>query len=159
MGAARLSPHTGTGGTVDGSRIHSKQVICSRFQISPPLSVFLSLTICLSISVCRIFVLDIPNHAVMERLTNRQMDKVTGDRFHSVFNPAPAVERVQDRLTQHPRDNEDEVQRRLSRYHTYIEELTDFYVNAQTVPADQDIHTVFEMIESFLVNPIPKKYI
>jgi hypothetical protein len=46
----------------------------------------------------------------------------------------------------------------LSQYHAYVEELADLYTQGQQINADQDPHTVFECIESMIVNPLPKKF-
>ncbi|XP_041369348.1 adenylate kinase 8-like [Gigantopelta aegis] len=105
----------------------------------------------------RIFFLDVPNDSVLERLTLRRTDPVTGDRFHLLYNPPLSLE-VKERLEQHPTDNEDEVRRRLAMYHLEVEELGDLYVDGQHVNADQDPHTVFECLESVIVNPLPKRF-
>lgn len=57
---------------------------------------------------------------------------------------------------QHPRDMEDRVSERLEFYNSCVEELVECYSWGQHVNADQDPLTVFECIESMLVNPLPK---
>jgi len=74
-----------------------------------------------------------------------------------LYNP-PQTQEVKERLCQQPSDTEDAVRQRLAQYHTYVEEIADFYTEAQHVNADQDPHTVFECIESMVVNPLPKQY-
>jgi adenylate kinase len=67
---------------------------------------------------------------------------------------------VKERLQIRPGDSEEEVRKRLSNYNAYTEELDDYYGDtAQHVNADQDPHTVFESIESMIVNPIPKQFV
>ena len=118
----------------------------------------------LSIPVCnkgpvfsgRMFFLDVPNDSVMERLTLRATDPITGERYHVLYNP-PRTQEVKDRLQIHPCDEEEAVRKRLAEFATYREELSDFYVDAQHINADQDPHTVFECIESMVVNPLPKQ--
>ncbi|WAR01696.1 KAD8-like protein [Mya arenaria] len=105
----------------------------------------------------RVFFLDVPNDSVMERLTLRQSDPITGERYHMMYNP-PQTQEVKERLCQQPSDTEDAVRQRLAQYHTYVEEIADFYLDAQHVNADQDPHTVFECIESMVVNPLPKHF-
>ncbi|KAH3886530.1 hypothetical protein DPMN_010541 [Dreissena polymorpha] len=105
----------------------------------------------------RVFFLDVPNDSVMERLTLRQTDPITGERYHMLYNP-PQTQEVKERLLQHPSDTEDSVRQRLAQYHTYVEEIADYYVDAQHINADQDPHTVFECIESMVVNPLPKHF-
>ncbi|PIK58709.1 putative adenylate kinase 8-like [Apostichopus japonicus] len=104
----------------------------------------------------RVFFLDVPNDSVYERLTLRSLDVVTGQRYHSLYNPPRTVE-IKDRGLQQPKDAEEEVRQRLSAFYAYAEEIADFCEDAQHVNADQDPHTVFECIESMLVNPTPKK--
>ena len=59
---------------------------------------------------------------------------------------------------QSPKDVESAVNSRIAQYQAYIEEIAEYYEeSAQHINADQDIHTVFECIESIIVNPIPTK--
>lgn len=108
-------------------------------------------------SYFREFFLDVPNDSVLERLTNRVTDPVTGDHYHLLYNP-PRTQEVKERLQCRPSDSGTEVRKRLSQYHAYIEEIADYYGNAQHINADQDPHTVFECIESMIVNPLPKRH-
>ena len=103
----------------------------------------------------RVFCLDVPNDSVIERLTLRATDPVTGERYHLLYNPPPTAE-IKQWLEVDPRDQTDAVKKRLARYNAYTEELSDFYVDGQHINADQDPHTVFECIESMLVKPLPK---
>ena len=82
---------------------------------------------------------------------------MTGDRFHLLYNPPLSLE-VKERLVQHPKDSEEEVRKRLATYHLEVEELGDLYVDGQHVNADQDPHTVFECLESVIVDPLPKRF-
>ena len=56
---------------------------------------------------------------------------------------------------QHPHDTDQRVSQRLEVYREFVEDLTDIYEWGQHVNADQDPLTVFEVIESLLVNPLP----
>ncbi|KAK2170983.1 hypothetical protein NP493_1119g00051 [Ridgeia piscesae] len=103
----------------------------------------------------RVFCLDVPNDSVIERLTLRATDPVTGERYHILYNPPPTQE-IKERLVVDPRDQQDAVKKRLARYNAYMDELADFYTDSQHINADQDPHTVFECIESMLVKPLPK---
>lgn len=76
-------------------------------------------------------------------------------RYHSLYKPAPRVE-VHNRLQRDPKDAEETVQARLDMYHANAEELEEFYQDVIHVNADQDPYTVFEFIESCIVNPLPK---
>lgn len=74
-----------------------------------------------------------------------------------LYNP-PRSQEVKERLRCHPKDREESVRGRLASYYTFQEELNDYYLEAQHINADQDPHTVFENIESMIVNPLPKQY-
>lgn len=61
-------------------------------------------------------------------------------------------------LFQSAKDVEPAVSERMSQYQAFIEEIEEYYEDSgQHINADQDIHTVFECIESIIVNPIPQK--
>jgi len=105
----------------------------------------------------RVFFLDVPNDSVIERLTLRAMDPITGERYHTLYNP-PRSQEVKDRLWKNPADSEESVRKALSQYFAYVEELGDFYLEGQHVNADQDPHTVFECLESMICKPLPKSF-
>ncbi|KAK3611802.1 hypothetical protein CHS0354_040470 [Potamilus streckersoni] len=105
----------------------------------------------------RVFFLDVPNDSVIERLCSRATDPITGERYHTLYNP-PRTKEVKDRLQRHPSDSEDKVRHRLAQYHAYVEEIADFFIEAQHINADQDPHTVFECLESMIVNLLPKRF-
>ena len=47
---------------------------------------------------------------------------------------------------------------RIAQYQAYVEEIAEYYEHTgQHINSDQDIHTVFECIESIIVNPLPTK--
>lgn len=52
-----------------------------------------------------------------------------------------------------------QVRKRLAAFYAHQQDLQDYYNTAARVNADQDPHTVFEFIESTIVNPLPKKYV
>ncbi|XP_063792830.1 adenylate kinase 8 isoform X4 [Pseudophryne corroboree] len=103
----------------------------------------------------RVFFLDIPDDVAIERLSLRMTDPVSGERYHSLYKPAPRVE-VYKRLQRNPADSEKKVQERLDMYHANAEDLEEFYQDVFHVNADQDPYTVFEFIESCIVKPLPK---
>lgn len=74
-----------------------------------------------------------------------------------LYNP-PRTQEIKERLKKHPKDGEDAVRQRLAEYSAYVEEIADYYTDGQHVNADQDPHTVFECIESMIVNPLPKRF-
>lgn len=57
---------------------------------------------------------------------------------------------------QHPKDKEEVVEEKLAEYMSFYEELQEYYSTGYHVNAEQDYITVFEEIESFVVNPVPK---
>lgn len=59
-------------------------------------------------------------------------------------------------IVQSPGDTEEAVQKCLSEYNMYVDDLVDYYDEARHVNADQDPYTVQECVESFIVNPLPK---
>ncbi|XP_067825876.1 adenylate kinase 8 isoform X2 [Heptranchias perlo] len=104
----------------------------------------------------RVFFLDVPDDAAIERLTMRMTDQVTGERYHSIYKPAPSSE-VYGHCKINPKDSDENVQTALEVYHANVIELEQFYNPVIHVNADQDPHTVFEYIESCVVNPLPKE--
>lgn len=104
----------------------------------------------------RVFFLDLSEESIKERLTLRRLDPVSGERYHLLMKP-PASQEVLNRLEIYPRDTEQRVLQRLEVYRGFAEELMDCYEWGQHVNADQDPLTVFEVIESLLVNPLPNR--
>ncbi|XP_059148511.1 adenylate kinase 8-like [Physella acuta] len=105
----------------------------------------------------RVFFLDVPNDSVIERLTLRAMDPITGEKYHMLYNP-PINQEVKDRLWKNEKDNEENVRKLLGQFFAYMEELLDFYTEGQHINADQDPHTVFECLESMICKPLPKAF-
>ncbi|KAI8779473.1 adenylate kinase 8-like [Biomphalaria glabrata] len=105
----------------------------------------------------RVFFLDIPNDSVIERLTLRAMDPVTGEKYHLLYNP-PISQEVKDRLWKNEKDSVENVQKNLSQFVAFSEELLDYYTEGQHVNSDQDPHTVFECLESMICKPLPKNF-
>ncbi|KAF5901006.1 putative ATP-dependent RNA helicase DDX31, partial [Clarias magur] len=77
----------------------------------------------------RIFFLEMSDDVALERQTLRFTDPVTGDRFHSLHNPAPSA-KIQARLQRNPRDAETEVCKRLQEYRSHAAALKAFYPQA-----------------------------
>lgn len=102
------------------------------------------------------FFLNVPMDSVMERLTLRRTDPVTGERYHLLYKPPPTVE-IQARLLQNPKDAEERVKLKMSLFYRNSAELEEFYKQAVTLNGDQDPYTVFEYIESGLIHPLPSE--
>ncbi len=107
------------------------------------------------ISIFRIFFLDIPLDVALDRLTQRLLDPITGDRFHTHDHPPPTND-IKQRLVQHPTDRNEIIEKRYQEYTIYLNDLQDFYSqqNAIHISADQDAYTVFEAVEAGIVNSI-----
>jgi adenylate kinase len=102
--------------------------------------------------------MDLPNDSVMERTTLRHLDPVTGERYHMLFNPPPTQE-VRDRLTQKPSDTEENIRLKIKEFYANIKALNDNYEKIGLhINADQDPNTVFESLESGIVNQVPKLF-
>ena len=100
--------------------------------------------------------MDIPNDSIMERTTLRFLDPVSGERYHMLFNPPPTQE-VRDRLHQKASDSEANIKSKITEYYQNVRFLLDYYENINLhINADQDPNTVFESIESGIVNPVPQ---
>ncbi|XP_065428026.1 adenylate kinase 8 isoform X3 [Chrysemys picta bellii] len=104
----------------------------------------------------RIFFLNLPSESVMERLAQRMIDPVTGERYHAMYKPAPLPD-VQARLMQNPKDTEENIRICLETYYRHAGDLEEFYGDAFYINADQDPYVVFEYIESCIVKPLPHK--
>ncbi|XP_050782596.1 adenylate kinase 8 isoform X1 [Gopherus flavomarginatus] len=104
----------------------------------------------------RIFFLNLPSESVMERLAQRMIDPVTGERYHAMYKPAPLPD-VQARLKQNPKDTEENIRICLETYYRHAVDLAEFYEDAFYINADQDPYVVFEYIESCIVKPLPRK--
>jgi len=68
----------------------------------------------------------VPPESLVERLTLRRVDPMTGVAYHLLYAP-PAARDVQARLRQHPRDNEESVTHRIAQYSAFEAELHDCY--------------------------------
>ncbi|XP_006751121.1 adenylate kinase 8-like [Leptonychotes weddellii] len=104
----------------------------------------------------RVFFLNVPFDSVIERLTLRRIDPVTGERYHLMYKPPPTME-IKGRLLQNPKDTEEQVKLKMDLFYRNSLELEEFYKHAIILNADQDPYTVFEYIESGIINPLPKK--
>nr|XP_023484988.1 adenylate kinase 8 isoform X4 [Equus caballus] len=104
----------------------------------------------------RVFFLNVPFDSVLERLTLRRTDPITGERYHLMYKPPPTTE-IQDRLLQNPKDAEEHVKFKMDLFYRNAAELEEFYGQALTINGDQDPYTVFEYIESGIINPLPQK--
>uniref|UniRef100_A0A8C6D8P5 Adenylate kinase 8 n=1 Tax=Moschus moschiferus TaxID=68415 RepID=A0A8C6D8P5_MOSMO len=78
------------------------------------------------------------------------------NRYHLMYKPPPTME-VQARLLQNPKDSEEQIKLKMDLFYRNSAELEQFYGEAITLNGDQDPYTVFEYIESGIINLLPKK--
>ncbi|XP_070655611.1 adenylate kinase 8 isoform X3 [Bos indicus] len=78
------------------------------------------------------------------------------NRYHLMYKPPPTIE-VQTRLLQNPKDSEEQIKLKMDLFYRNSAELEQFYGDAITLNGDQDPYTVFEYIESGIINRLPKK--
>lgn len=76
--------------------------------------------------------IDVPDEAIVERMSGRRVHPASGRTYHVKFNP-PKVDGKDDatgeELIQRDDDKEDTVKKRLSVYHEQTEVLVDYYNN------------------------------
>ena len=72
-----------------------------------------------------VLLLEVPDDLIVDRITGRRTDPVTGTIYHMTFNPPPAD--VADRVTQRKDDTEQACRARLESYHRQTAPLVPFY--------------------------------
>jgi len=107
----------------------------------------------------RVFSLAVPDDAVIDRLTTRRLDPITGE-IHAVggpgYKPTMSAE-AEERLVQHPDDDEQVVSGRLAAFRSEEQSLKSFYPTVTEINADQEPHRVFHYIDGRLVMPLLKQ--
>ncbi|KAK4472506.1 hypothetical protein MN116_003752 [Schistosoma mekongi] len=104
----------------------------------------------------RVILLDIHQSCASERLSGRRIDPVSGTRFHISCESAEDAS-LSQRGLKDPNDEEGVIGPKLSRFIAHRDDIIDYYDSRVIrVHADRDIHTVFEEIESAIVNPLPR---
>lgn len=73
-----------------------------------------------------------------------------------MYKPPPTME-IQARLLENPKDTEERVKLEMDLFYRNSAELEAFYKQAITINGDQDPYTVFEYIETGIINPLPQK--
>lgn len=104
----------------------------------------------------RVILMDIHQSCASERLSGRRIDPITGICFHTAFESMEDV-CISQRALQRPNDEEDAISPKLSRFTANRDDIIVYYDSCVVkVHADRDIHTVFEEIETAIVNPLPR---
>jgi adenylate kinase len=74
--------------------------------------------------------IDVPDNAIIERMSGRRVHPASGRTYHVTFNPPKAEgkdDATGEALIQRDDDKEDTVKKRLSVYHDQTEVLVDYY--------------------------------
>ncbi len=72
-----------------------------------------------------VLVLDVPDEEIMERITGRRLDPLTGDIYHVKFNPPPPE--VAGRVVRRPDDTAEVCRSRLEKYHAETAAVVTYY--------------------------------
>lgn len=75
-----------------------------------------------------VIALEVPAEAIVERMSGRRTDPVTGDVYHVRYNPPPAE--VAGRVVQRPDDREETIRHRLEVYEANTAPLVSHYERA-----------------------------
>lgn len=114
----------------------------------------------------RVFLLELPLAGAIERLENRRVDPLTGNRYHLLWNAAENNE-ISERLLKAPYDDASIIHDSYQAYAATIKQLVQVYIEMEAqlekpsggilvrINADQDLQTVAEYGESMLINPVP----
>ena len=92
-------------------------------------------------------VIVVPEDQIVERVTGRRSDPVTGEIYHLKFKPPPT--NVISRLLRRPDDIEALVRNRLETYHKHMDAMVCTYRDIMVeIPGNQSIDDVFQSIEA-----------
>ncbi len=72
-----------------------------------------------------VILLEVPDELIVERISGRRLDPLTGEIYHVKYNPPPPE--VAHRVIQRPDDTECTCRRRLEKYHSETEAILPFY--------------------------------
>lgn len=97
----------------------------------------------------RVFFMELSSEESLHRVSLRSTDPVSGNIYHSVTTPAPSTE-VQSRLQTRPSDQREAVLQRLQHYSSLSPGLQTVYPDGLHISAEQDPHSVFEILEKKL---------
>lgn len=100
----------------------------------------------LGVSVDLFLMLNVPDDALVARVTGRRIDPETGNSYHVEFNPPP--EEIEDRVVQRADDTEEKVKVRLEAFHDNIGNIVTYYepvmVEIDGLQAKEDVWTEVE---------------
>ena len=78
------------------------------------------------VEVDTFILLNVPDEVLIDRVTGRRLDPVTGEIYHMTTKPPPAGE-IADRVTQRADDTPEKPGDRLKSYHANLGSIKDFY--------------------------------
>ncbi|OIO28959.1 MAG: adenylate kinase [Candidatus Hydrogenedentes bacterium CG1_02_42_14] len=78
-----------------------------------------------SIKIDAVILIDVPDSVILERITGRRTDPVTGKIYHLKFDPPPND--IAGRLVHRPDDSEIVATARLKKYHNETEPVIPYY--------------------------------
>jgi adenylate kinase len=99
-----------------------------------------------------VVVLDVPDDVIVERMSGRYTDPVTGQVYHLKHNPPPAD--VAERVVQRPDDREDTVRHRLAVYARETEPLISHYRNGGVPIHSIDGTQVIDRVQADILSAI-----
>jgi len=92
-----------------------------------------------------VIALDVPDALLVERVTGRRLDPVTGKIYHIKFDPPPPE--IANRLIQRSDDSAEKLNVRLQHYHQCLDAIHQFYKDKWvTVNGSQPKETVYTEI-------------
>lgn len=95
---------------------------------------------------------DVPDDDLVERVTGRRLDPVTGEIYHLKFRPPPAGE-VAERLTQRSDDNEEALRARLATHHSNVAAVVGYYEDVMVkVDGAGKVDDVFGTIDGAMLS-------
>ena len=94
--------------------------------------------------------LEVPDELILERVTGRRVDPMTGNSYHIKFK-APESKEVAERLVQRKDDTEECVKPRLLNYHANIANVRKHFAHCEiAVDGTAKPHHVWQAIQSGL---------
>lgn len=101
--------------------------------------------------------LDVADEVVVERISGRRNDPVTGRIYHLKYDP-PENDEIRSRLTQRSDDTEEKILVRLKNFHTYEDAILKKYAAVvQRVDGQQSKGEVFDHVQAIIESSLTKK--
>merc|ERR1719235_1899594 len=103
----------------------------------------------------RVIYLNVDEDVVVQRLSSRRIDPVTGIAY---YGPPPTVS-IRQRVIQAEYDQADAVRDRYQKHQDNVGEIMRIFAGVQPAPikGDQTIFKVQEIIQEFIDRPLPKE--